>query len=310
MKIVLSDTELNENVFPSDVQVIRVNLKNIEKYDNNSNVVAIIGSRAMAEKSAKINLPAMRLFQLTSAGYDGVPITEYKKRGVAVANAGAVYNAPIAETVVLAVLLMAKKLHKNPNNRHIKLLRHYDTTITEIVGKRVLVLGTGNLGTAIASRLQAFEAIVDGYNRSAKAKPEFNRVFSGKQELADRIGEYEYIISTLPESNETRGFINQDLIDRMSKNAVIVNVGRKAVFQEAVLYQALKRQQIKGAVLDMFEKVPNPITNKFRRLGNVIVLPGVSAVSAEVKGRLRAHIEKNILALINGDAVSNVINEA
>ena len=58
----------------------------------------------------------------------------------------------------------------------------------------------------------------------------------------------------------------------------------------------------------MFEKIPNPIQNKFRRLNNVIILPGVAAISQEVNVRLRKHMTKNLLAVLKGDEVKNVIN--
>ena len=64
-----------------------------------------------------------------------------------------------------------------------------------------------------------------------------------------------------------------------------------------------------GAVLDMFEKLPNPITNPFRRLSNVVVLPGVAAISREVNERLKAHMYRNLCACLNGEPIQNVINK-
>lgn len=308
MRIVLTDKDLGSGSFPSDVQVIKIGIKNLSNYNGNEDVVAIAGSRAMAIETAKMNLPGLKLFQLTSAGFDGVPTPDFRKKGVSVANAGSVYSAPIAETVILGMLLMAKRLHKNPNNRRIKIERHYDATISEVMGKKILIMGTGNIGTAIASRLQGFEAIVDGYNRSASSKPQYSKILSGRVELQEHIGEYDYIISTLPDTDETRGFINAELMNKMSSNAVIINVGRKAVFNEEDLYQALKNGKINGAVLDMFEKIPNPISNKFRRLHNTIVMPGVSAISKEVNSRLRELMEDNVGRVLTDKEPRYVIN--
>jgi len=75
------------------------------------------------------------------------------------------------------------------------------------------------------------------------------------------------------------------------------------------LITALKSKSIGGAVLDMFERVPNPVTNRFRRLRNVIVLPGVSAISQEVNGRLRMYCEANIISAIEGKSVVGIVNE-
>jgi len=237
-----------------------------------------------------------------------VPCADFREKGVDVANAGSVYSAPIAETVVFGMLYMAKRLHPNPNNRRLKLQRHY-AQITEIAGKKILIMGAGNIGTAIASRLQGFEAQVDGYDPFCPEKPEYAAMLRSKEQLLQGLGEYDYIISTLPANEQTEGFLNAELFGCMKKTAVIVNVGRKAVFNEAELYRALKSRQIGGAVLDMFEKLPNPITNPFRRLSNVVVLPGVSAISQEVNSRLKAHMYGNLLACLNGDTIQNVINK-
>ena len=307
-RIVLSDKIISNYDFPNDTQVKCVSFDGLDKYNGNDKVVAICGSRAMAIKCEKMDLPSLKLFQLTSAGFDGVPCEAYAMRGIKVANAGSVYSAPIAETVVFGILQMAKKLRKNPNNRHFKIRRGYNT-ITELDGKNVLIMGAGNIGTAVANRLLGFGVTIDGYDPYCVQKPQYSSILRTKEELKAKLYKYDYIVSTLPDNEATRGFINKELFACMKKTAVIVNVGRKAVFNNGDFYYALKNRQIGGAVLDMFEKLPNPITNKFRRCKNVIVLPGVSAISREVNGRLKDHMYKNVSALLNGEAISNVINE-
>lgn len=307
-RVVLSDKIISNFDYPIDTNVKRASIDDLDKYNGNEKVVAICGSRAMAIKCAKMNLPSLKLFQLTSAGFDGVPCDEYAKKGVIVANAGSVYSAPIAETVVFGILQMAKKLRKNPNNRHFKLIRGYNT-ITELDGKNVLIMGAGNIGTSVADRLLGFGVTVDGYDPYCQDKPQYRSIIRTRQELKTQLYKYDYIVSTLPDNEATRGFINKELFDCMKKTAVIVNVGRKAVFNNSDFYMALKTRTIGGAVLDMFEKLPNPITNKFRRLKNVIVLPGVSAISKEVNVRLKEHMYANVIRVLKGEPVLNAINE-
>ena len=307
MKLILSNKDLSGYVFPEDVGVIYVSLKQLSAYNHNTDVVAIAGSRAMAIEAEKMDLPSLKLIQLTSAGFDGVPCEEYANRNVAVANAGTTYSVPIAETVVFGILFMTKKIRKNPNNRHFKLFRHY-STITELDNKSALIMGAGNIGTAIADRLRGFGIAIDAYDPFCPEKPQYRNIIRDRETLEAAIGEYDFVISTMPDNETTRGFIDKKLFDKMSSRAVIVNVGRKAVFNNEDFYQSLKKKQIAGAVLDIFEKVPNPITNKFRRLSNVVVLPGVSAISQEVNDRLKQHIYKNLLAMLKDDMVLNVIN--
>lgn len=307
MQIVLSDKDLKQGDLPEGVLVKRISYKSIDSYEHNQDVVAISGSRAMAIKTANMDFPNLKLFQLTSAGFDGVPNEVYANKRIAVANAGSVYSVPIAETVVFGILTMAKKLRNNPNNRHFKLQRHY-STITELADKNVLIMGAGNIGTAVADRLKGFEMNIDAYDPYCPEKKQYQKIWRSREELKENLSKYDYIVSTLPDNNETKKFINSELFDEMNQTAVIINVGRRAVFNENDFYLALKNRKIGGAVLDMFEKLPNPITNKFRRLRNVVVLPGVAAVSNEVNMRLRSHINKNISAVINGTEINNVIN--
>lgn len=307
MKLILSDKELKQEEFPQEVAIKKVTIKTMGNYEHREDVLAVVGSRAMAVKAEKMDFPGLRFFQLTSAGFDGVPCEKYAERRIAVANAGSIYSIPIAETVVLGILLMAKKLRNNPNNRHFKIQRHYNT-ITELADKNVLIMGAGNIGTAVAGRLRGFEMHIDGYDPFCPNKPQYQQIIREKKNLLQQIGRYDYIISTLPDNEQTKKFINADVFHNMKRTAIIINVGRRAVFNEKDFYQVLKNKKIGGAVLDMFEKVPNPIQNKFRRLNNVIVLPGVAAISQEVNIRLVDHITKNILALINGMEITNVIN--
>ena len=307
MRIVLTDKALDNSGFPSDVQVIKITCKTMDAYDHNSDIIAIAGSRAMAIKAGKMDFPGLKLFQLTSAGFDGVPLAEYRDKGVMVANAGSIYSVPIAETVVLGMLLMAKKLHSNPNNRHAKIWRHY-IEIQELSAKKVMILGAGSIGTEIAKRLSGFEMTVDGYAQSEGTRPYFNRVICERNELVATISNYDYVISTFPDNDSTRSFIDKKLLNRMKQTSVIVNVGRKAVFNEDDLFTALKTKTVGGAVLDMFEHFPNPVTNRFRRLRNVVVLPGVSAISQEVTERLKNFLNKNIFLILVGKEPEHVIN--
>lgn len=307
MRIILSDKWLDDSLFPSDVRVKMITHKTMDVYDNNSEVIAIAGSRAMAIKASKMNLPSLKLFQLTSAGFDDVPLEEFRAKGVIVANAGSVYSIPIAETVVLGILLMAKKLHSNPNNRHAKIRRHY-IEIQELCKKKVMILGAGSIGTEVAKRLSGFDMMVDGYSQSNRVRTYFNCVISGRKNLVEEIGNYDYVISTLPDNESTRGFFDKELLNKMKRTSVLVNVGRKAVFKEDDLFVALKEKTIAGAVLDMFEYIPNPITNRFRRLKNVIVLPGVAAISSEVNIRLYNLMTENIRSALNEEDISTIIN--
>lgn len=308
MRIVLTDKDLDTSFYPKDVIVKKITYHQMELFNHNSEVCIIAGSRKMSNKANQMDLPGLRFFQLTSAGFDGVPIKELMGKGVLISNVGSTYSIPIAETVVYGLLMMAKKLHSNPNNRHIKIQRHYNE-LSELFEKRVMILGAGSIGTEIAKRLSGFEMIVNGYAQKNGDRPFFNSIICDRQILEKDICNYDYIISTLPDNRNTQGFIDMNLITKMHCSAIFVNVGRTNVINQEDLYRALKKKYIGGAVLDMFEKLPNPITNRFRRLNNVIVLPGVAAISQEAAARLKRFCSDNIYCVLQSKTPICIICE-
>ena len=304
----LVDKAIKMNDYGTRFKIEKIDKKSLVSYDGDTDVIAIAGSRAMAAIAADMELPSLKLFQLTSAGYDNVPLEKYSKRGVMICNAGDIYSIPIAETVIYGILQMAKKYRKNPKKHLLRLTRGY-RYITELAKKTVLIMGTGNIGTHVANRLKGFNCDIIGYDPYCKDKEPFRKILRDISELKEALKRSDYIVTTLPDNPETRGFINQELLGCMKASAVIVNVGRKAIFNSDDLYRALKEKQIGGAVLDMFEVFPNPFTNKFRRLSNVIVLPGVAAISQEVNERRKNFILSNLSAISQGEVPGNIINK-
>lgn len=305
MKLILTDRDLS--IQNKNIELVKIKPDELKNYNGNTDVLAIAGTRAMAIKAQSLDFPNLKLFQLTSAGFDGVPIEAFKTKGVMVANAGNVYSAPIAETVVFGMLMWAKRLRKNPQNRRFKFTRGY-AEISEIQGKNAIILGTGSIGTEVAKRLSGFSLNIDGYDPYSNIKPEYNNIIRDFTELKASLSEYDFVISTLPLNDETKGMINKEFFEKMKSSAVIINVGRQGVFNSKDFYSALKARKIAGAVLDMFEVCPNPFTNPFRRLKNVAVLPGVAAISKEVTLRLDKHISENLENLLLNKKIKNVIN--
>lgn len=299
--LVFSEKNIDLRGLPAEVQVVPLNAATRPEIE-----VAVCG-RATARKLAAQDLPRLKLVQLVSAGYDGVPLDEFARKGIPVANAGGVYSVPIAETVVFGMLLMAKKYRRNPNNRRVRYARGY-AHIGELAGKTVLILGAGSIGTEIARRLAGFQMRILGFDLLGGTRDGFERVWNALPELYAALKAADYVVSTLPANAGTQGLVDGEFLRRMRPGAVFVNVGRRAVVDEHQLYRALKSRTLGGAVLDMFEWFPNPLNNRFRRLDNVIVLPGVAAISREGGFRLQQLIAGNIVRILNQEPPGHVVN--
>lgn len=285
--------------------LIQVDAKSILGYEGSNDVDAVICSREVAQVCQNMNIPSLRLIQLFSAGFDNIDPDLLKSKGIHLCNAANVYNTGMAEFVVYAMLMHAKRYHRSLKNHSLRPFRNYHY-ICELAGKTVGVLGAGNIGSQIARRLQAFDMNVLGYDINNRPKEHFNRIYTN-DELKAFLGQCNYIVNCMPLFKDTEGILDKKWFDLMRSDVTIINVGRKKIINDSDFLQFLKSHKDATAILDMFEKLPNPMTNPYRRLANVLVLPGVTAISQESNVKLRNLIEENLGHLKNGEPLLNRI---
>lgn len=282
-----------------------VNAKSILQFEGRNDVDALICSRDVAQVCQYMSIPGLKMIQLFSAGFDGIDPKLLQSKGVHLCNAANVYNTGMAEFVVYAMLMRAKRYHRNLKNHWLRPLRNYHY-ITELAGKTVGILGAGNIGGQIAKRLEAFEMHVLGYDIKTDARPHFERIYN-TEGLTEFLGRCDYIANCMPLFKSTEGMLNREWFDKMKHDVTIVNVGRKKIINDYDFITFLKNHKEATAVLDMFEKFPNPFTNPYRRLSNVLVLPGVTAISKEIDDKLSLLIEENVRRLKSGEPLLNQI---
>lgn len=279
-----------------------IDRQTIKNYDNNPDVVAIICSRDIARLCGELNFPNLRLLQLLSAGYDGVDVQSYQSKGVSVCNAANVYSIAMAEFVVMGILQSAKRYRFYISETGFRYARNY-MYIKELSKRNVVILGVGGIGGEVAKRLAGFGVKLYGYARSCRAREGFAEVTSSVERLKQLFALADYVVSTLPDTPQTHGFLDKKMLCHLNREATIINVGRHGVFDEHDLYCHLRAHPSVSAYLDMFEKFPNPFTNKFRRLRNVVVWPGVTAISQESRERLLELLLYNLQQLESGEPV-------
>lgn len=140
------------------------------------------------------------------------------------------------------------------------------------------IVGLGSIGRQVARAARLFGIPVIGLNRSGKPCSEVQEVFTADN-LAGFLETPDYLVITLPDTQETRHFIDADFLKMMKSSAVLINVGRGNVVNENDLAQALESGVIGGAVLDVFETEPLPGESPLWSLPNVYITPHVAAVS-------------------------------
>ena len=240
--------------------------------------------------------PNLRYIQLTSAGFDRVPMDEVKAGGIEIRNARGVYSVPMAEHAVWGVLSL---YHQAPfflrNQTQARWEKHRG--LLELAGKTVCILGTGSVGTACAARFRAFSCRVVGVNRTVRESAAFDAVLP-MDALDDALAEADVVVVTLPLTDATRALLNAGRLEKMKSGAVLVNIARGALIEEAALIDALQ-SRLGGAVLDVFDSEPLPPESPLWTMENVIVTPHNSFVSDGNAARLRDLIFANLREYAN-----------
>ncbi len=242
----------------------------------------------------------LRYIQLTSAGFDRVPMDYIRKHDISIYNAGEVYGIPMAEFAIAGVLSIYKKTGLFRENQRLhKWEKQRD--LLEINGKTVCVFGCGNVGRECAKRFGAFGARVVGVKKNAVPEESLALYreygFEKIVLFEDSVGELacsDIVISTIPISEENRHFFNAAVFSAMKRGALFVNISRGGVVDTEDLITALISGQLSGAVLDVYEEEPLSENSKLWDMESVILTPHNSFVGDGNQGRLWNLIKTNI----------------
>jgi phosphoglycerate dehydrogenase-like enzyme len=218
---------------------------------------------------------SVKWIQLPSDGYDGIDIDLLSRKGIAVSYANGVYGIPIAEDIILRILVFSKEsIFFIKNMQEKKWQKRFD--LIELYNKNIIILGTGDIGKETAARAKAFGMKVMGYNRSGLGADDFAITTNERDILLSWLPECDFLVSTLPLTRETFHFIDAGLLGKASNKCLLVNVSRGEVIDEHALTEVLKNKKIKGAALDVFENEPLDEKNELWSLDNVYITPHIS----------------------------------
>ena len=237
---------------------------------------------------------ALKFIQLTSAGYDRVPMEYVQSHRIEIHNARGVYSVPMAEFAVSGVLQLYKKskiFYENQKAHKWEKIRD----LIELCGKTVLIVGCGSVGTECAKRFRAFDCLVLGVDLMPY-KSEYFAEMTDLNCLDKKLSQADVVILTLPLTKETQGLFNASLFEKMKSGSVLVNIARGAVVDEKALISALDNKLF-GAVLDVFEEEPLSSRSRLWDKENIILTPHNSFIGERNDKRLFDLIKANLKKL-------------
>ncbi len=234
----------------------------------------------------------LKYIQLTSAGFDRVPMDYVRENNIQIFNARGVYSIPMAEFALMGVLNIYKRsLFFSDNQKNHKWIKNRE--LTELFGKTVCIVGCGNVGTECAKRFSAFGTTIISVDL-IDPKWEYGEEFYLIDKLEDALEKADVVILTLPLTDKTHHLFDKDVLGKMKKDAILVNIARGAVIDEDALKKVLSEDRLGGAVLDVFENEPLSADSTLWDMENVIITPHNSFVSDANSKRLSEVIINNL----------------
>ncbi len=233
----------------------------------------------------------LKFIQLTSAGFDRVPMEYAMKNNIEVFNARGVYSIPMAEFAICGVLQIYKQSRFFcENQKESKWEKNRE--LLELNGKTVCIVGCGNVGTECAKRFKAFSTRVIGVDLFVREDENYEKIYP-LSELEECLSISNVVVLTLPLTEQTKGLMNQKTFAKMKEGSVLVNIARGAVVEEKALINALDNKLL-GAVLDVFEEEPLAKDNPLWKKKNAIITPHNSFVGDGNSKRLFNVILSNL----------------
>lgn len=209
--------------------------------------------------------------QLPFAGYEGWP----ERVSCSLCNAGGVFGLSVSEHLIASIIMMYRNIPQMLENQKKHLWDPNLGVFDSIFGKKILVLGVGDLGGTFAKKAAAMGAEVIVLARSAREVPGFTKV----DELS-KLDEYlpwaDIVLSALPASQETIHLFNKERFEKMRKDTLFINVGRGSLVETSILEEAAKEKVIGGMILDVFEEEPLSPKSSLWEEEKVMITPHIS----------------------------------
>jgi glyoxylate/hydroxypyruvate reductase len=257
-----------------------------------------------------VNCPRLRWVQATSAGIGGLlERTRLSGTSIQFTTAAGVHGVPLAEFALFGLLYFAKEA---PRLGRWQAARHWERHSTgQLAGSSVLLVGLGGVGREVARLLAAAGVRVRGAGRPGREYdvPGVASYITDEQ-LGSALPEVDALILACPLTDRTRGLIGRRELDLLRPGAVVVNLARGQVVDEAALIDGLAHGHLGGACLDVFETEPLPATSPLWGMDNVLISPH-SAATAAGENRLLADLFiDNLRRWLGGQPLRNRYDRA
>ena len=252
----------------------------------------------------------LRVIANLGVGYDNIDVQICTDRRIVVTNTPDVLTEATADLAFALILAVARRIPEA--DRYVRDLRwklwQWNFMLgAEIHGKTLGLYGLGGIGQAIARRARGFSMRVLYHARHRvpeSVEKDLAAEFVGRETL---FRESDFLSVHVPLTSETRYMIREPELSLMKPSAFLINTARGNIIEEEALVNALQRERLAGAGLDVFEHEPT-VHPAFLTMSNVVLMPHVGSATAETRLRMALLAGDNLLAALDGRRPPNIVN--
>ena len=258
-----------------------------------------------------LEAPKLRWFQQWAAGADWLlRYPEAAEREFVLTNVSGISAIPMSEHILGVLLAFARDLPAScrAQMQHEWLLERHEAAF-ELAGKTMLLVGVGAVGKQTARTASAMGMRVLGVRRNPSLSVLVIEKMVGPDCLFDVLPEADFVVMTVPLTQQTKGLIGRRELKRMKRTGYLVNVGRGGTVDEHALAEALREKWIAGAALDVFEEEPLPEASPLWELDNVIITAHYAGSTPHYHERAMAIFLDNLQRYRVGEPLHNVVDK-
>jgi phosphoglycerate dehydrogenase-like enzyme len=231
---------------------------------------------------------------------------DWLPRDMVLTNNSGVHAEKIRESALMVLLMLNARLPAIASNQR---KAHWDAIFTpRIAGKTVLIIGLGQMGSAVASAATSLGLRVVGINRSGAGHEGVDRVLP-IGELDQVLGEADFVVLAVPLTQETRNLLDRRRIALMKNGAGLFNIGRAGSLEHPALVDALRSGALSGAVLDVHDPEPLPQSSPLWQAENLILTPHVTSDDLDwYLPKTYDFVFANAARLLRGERLVNAVD--
>ena len=265
--------EILENARLPDIEMVACT--SLAQAVQTSAEIEIVFGEPNLIRSLLPDLPNLAWVQSTWAGVEPL-VTTRQRQDYVLTNIRDVFGPLMSEYVFGYMLFHERRIIQRIGSQ---MRQVWDNTPPGTLrGKTIGLMGVGSIGAHLAMTARHFGMQVRGYTRSSEDCPYVDKYYHGANKLTFADGLH-YLVAVLPNTPQTVKIVNEDVLAALDPSALFINVGRGNLVDETALQRCLQSQQIRGAVLDVFQTEPLPLGHPFWSLPNVYITAHTAALS-------------------------------